>query len=178
MTPSALRGRSPLTDLPLVRLQSDATAQARQKSSPARALSFSLNDSGGHVPRTAYPKSGGIAAAFRDPTVSRATGWMDQMGSHDYYEPVVTSSVYFALDPDACQIKIGYTTRTPEERLDELRRRQRRPNLQLLGSMRGGYKLERAMHARFREHKREAHEWFDSCIAAEVLTLLSDEADL
>jgi hypothetical protein len=93
------------------------------------------------------------------------------MGEHDYYEPVVTSSVYFALDPDACQIKIGYTSRTPEERLHELR--ERRPNLELLGSLRGGHRLERAMHTRFRDYKREGQEWFSSEIIADVAELLA-----
>lgn len=104
------------------------------------------------MPPNGYPRPGSTSVTYRDRTARHATGSMDTMGQHDYYEPVVTSRVYFALDPDACQIKIGYTARTPEERLAELR--ERRPNLELLGSLRGGYKLERAMHMRFRDYRR------------------------
>jgi hypothetical protein len=118
-----------------------------------------------------YPKPGSTHVTDRNPTARAGTGSMDPMGEHDYYEPVITSRVYFALDPDACQIKIGYTTRTPEQRLQELQ--ARRPNLELLGSLRGGHRLERAMHNRFRNYKREGQEWFSSEIIADVAELLA-----
>lgn len=123
------------------------------------------------MPPNCYPRPGSTPVTHRDPTARHGTGSMDPMGQHDYYEPVITSRVYFALDPDACQIKIGYTSRTPEERLAELR--TRRPNLQLLGSLPGGHRLERAMHNRFSAYRREGHEWFSSEIVADVAQLLA-----
>ncbi len=77
--------------------------------------------------------------------------------------------VYFALDRDACQIKIGWSGNL-DRRIDDLRRA--RPSLELLGSLDGGYDLERAMHGRFRDYRCEGREWYTSEIAADVLRLL------
>lgn len=82
---------------------------------------------------------------------------------------VVIDRVYFLLDPDSCQIKIG-TTRHLANRLSAHRRV--RPNVELLGTMRGGRRLEAAMHARFEQYKREG-EWFSSEICKEVVELLT-----
>lgn len=77
----------------------------------------------------------------------QANGEMrEHLGAHDVYEPVVLSRVYFLLDAEACQIKIGYTTQLRRRvRAWELRRG--RP-LELLGTLRGGKPLERACAAR------------------------------
>ena len=117
-----------------------------------------------------YLRPGSTAVIDRDPTARHGTGSMDTMGEHDYYEPVVTDRVYFLLDPEACQIKIG-TTGNLEQRIKDHEQR-RGHKLELLGTMAGGYRLERAMHNRFSEHRQE-REWFDSCIAVDVLGLLS-----
>lgn len=94
------------------------------------------------------------------------------VGAHDRYEPVVVSRVYFILDPEACQIKIGYTEGDVDDRL-RAHEKKRGHKLDLLGSLPGGYDLERAMHGRFRDYRREAREWYSSEIIGEVAGLLA-----
>lgn len=94
------------------------------------------------------------------------------VGAHDVYEPTVLSRVYFILDAEACQIKIGYTERSVEGRL-KAHERKRGRKLDLLGSLPGGYDLERAMHGRFQKYRREAHEWYSSEIIGELAPLLA-----
>ena len=94
------------------------------------------------------------------------------LAREDDYEPTVCEWVYFALDPGECRIKIGWT-RDVQRRLRDLRRTCR--GLELLGALRGGYNLERAMHGRFRAYRCSGtREWYSSVIAAEVLGLLGE----
>lgn len=81
--------------------------------------------------------------------------------------------VYFALDREAAQIKIGYSTNIPR-RIAQLGARRGR-DLDLLGTMRGGYDLERAMHGRFAPYRCEAQEWYRSEIIGELAPLLEAE---
>lgn len=94
------------------------------------------------------------------------------VGAHDTYEPTIVSRVYFLLDREACQIKIGYTEDSVAKR-QRRHERQRGRKLELLGTMAGGYDLERAMHGRFREYRREAQEWYSSEIIGELAPLLA-----
>jgi hypothetical protein len=96
----------------------------------------------------------------------------ERVGSHDRYEPTIVSQVYFLLDAEACQIKIGYTENSVEVR-QRAHEKQRGRKLELLGTMRGGYDLERAMHGRFRDYRREANEWYSSEIIGELVPLLA-----
>ncbi len=89
----------------------------------------------------------------------------------DAAEPAVSTHVYFALDPDACQIKIGISENVPR-RIADLSTDRGRP-LDLLGTLQGGYNLERAMHGRFRPYRVEGREWYSSEIVAEVAALLA-----
>jgi hypothetical protein len=90
------------------------------------------------------------------------------------YDETPLGWVYFILDPNAAQIKIGYTAgRTIGRRLAQ--HRLRRKDLTVLGTLRGGRSLERALHSRFAEHRREGREWFSSEIAADVLWLIDGE---
>lgn len=78
--------------------------------------------------------------------------------------------VYFALDAETSQVKIGYTTNLVR-RMSQLER-QRGRKLDLLGSMRGGYNLERAMHGRFSKYRVEGNEWYSAEILGELVALL------
>jgi hypothetical protein len=91
--------------------------------------------------------------------------------SEDRYEKTYLTSVYFALDTEAAQIKIGISTNV-ERRLYELSNIRGR-NLDLLGTMKGGKALEQTMHHRFRPYLREGREWFSSEIIADVAQLLA-----
>jgi hypothetical protein len=82
----------------------------------------------------------------------------------------VSSIVYFVLDRDACQVKIGLTDNL-ERRMCELGWRRKGHELELLASLDGGYNLERAMHGRFRPWRVEGREWYSSEIAQDVLLL-------
>lgn len=79
-------------------------------------------------------------------------------------------NVYFLLDREACQIKIGWTQNV-KARIRDLTRQRGRP-LELLGVLAGDYNLERAMHGRFRQWRVEGREWYSSEIAADVLLIL------
>jgi hypothetical protein len=90
------------------------------------------------------------------------------------YDETPLGWVYFILDPNAAQIKIGYTSgRTIGRRLAQ--HSLRRKGLIVLGTLRGGRSLERALHSRFSGHRREGREWFSSEIAADVLWLIDGE---
>jgi hypothetical protein len=108
----------------------------------------------------------------RDPTAGRA---IEGGGPHEF---AVSSEpqgiVYALLDREVCQVKIGFTAKSARGRQREHERRRGR-RLELLGVMRGGRSLERAMHARFANHRAE-REWFGSEIAAELLPLLDKVA--
>jgi hypothetical protein len=82
------------------------------------------------------------------------------------------TSVYVLLDAEACQVKIGISEDV-ERRVADLSRIRGRP-LDLIGTMRGGYDLERAMHGRFREFRREGQEWYSSEILGDLEGLLVD----
>lgn len=96
---------------------------------------------------------------------------LETMGAHDWHEPTLLTRVYFVLDREVCQIKVGYTRRSVAARVRELERKRGR-KLELLGTLTGGYDLERAMHGRFREYRREGHDWYGSEIIADVAALL------
>lgn len=96
----------------------------------------------------------------------------ENVGAHDLHEPTVLSRVYFILDAEACQIKIGYTEVSVADRL-RAHERKRGRKLDLLGELAGGPALERAMHGRFRDYRREANEWYSSEIIGEVAGLLA-----
>lgn len=112
--------------------------------------------------------------AESDPTyreVCWANGEMrEHIGADDVYEPVILSHVYFLLDRMACQIKIGVTDHLGD-RVRRLTVERGRP-LELLGVLRGGRRLENALHERFQPWRVEPHEWYSSEIAADVLGLL------
>jgi hypothetical protein len=97
----------------------------------------------------------------------------EPVGAHDRYEPTVVSRVYFILDAPACQIKIGYAHTGDVAGRLAAHERKRGRKLDLLGSLPGGYDLERAMHGRFRDYRREAREWYSSEIIGEVAGLLA-----
>lgn len=90
------------------------------------------------------------------------------------YEGLPSRHVYFALDAEVSQIKIGISDNV-DRRVTELGRERGR-ELDLLGSMRGGYDLERAMHGRFRDYRRERNEWYSAEIIGEVEALLAQDA--
>lgn len=108
----------------------------------------------------------------KDWTYQGAIGWQ-KVGSHDHYEPTVLSRVYFILDAEVCQIKIGYVHDGNVNRRLRAWERRRGRKLDLLGSLTGGYDLERALHGRFRPYRREANEWYSSEIIGEVAELLA-----
>lgn len=105
----------------------------------------------------------------KNPTFGAVADSLDGLEADDY-EPTISERVYALLDPEACQIKIGWTKDVPRRQRDLERQRGRK--LELLGTMTGGYNLERAMHGRFREHRREANEWYSSEIIRELVPLL------
>lgn len=75
--------------------------------------------------------------------------WFDSAGRHN---------VYFAQDPAAGRIKVG-KSETIQTRLSELSRGS--PfRLQLVGTMPGGFRQERIVHAKFAEYRTHG-EWFD-----------------
>lgn len=84
------------------------------------------------------------------------------------YEGDTLERVYFALDSDAAQVKIGWT-RNVDRRLIQLRQQRQRP-IELLGTLDGGYNLERSLHQQFATYRREAREWYST----EILPLVSD----
>lgn len=86
------------------------------------------------------------------------------------YEGTPLQSVYFLLDPELCRIKIGVTVDVKARVRQHERQRGRK--LELLGTLKGGDRLEKAMHSRFAPLRAERGEWFSSEIAAEVLELL------
>lgn len=96
------------------------------------------------------------------------------LGQHDDEAPegIPLRSVYVVLDAEASQVKIGISANVP----DRLRRlsRERGRQLELIGTMRGGYDLERAMHGRFRPYRRERYEWYSAEILGELTGLLDD----
>lgn len=93
------------------------------------------------------------------------------IGTHDRYEPVLLERVYVLLDRAACQVKIGWTTRSVERRRQNIQSATGR-KLELVGTMRGGIELERCLHRRFSDYLREGNEWFSSEILADLLPLL------
>lgn len=80
--------------------------------------------------------------------------------------------MYFLLDYDASQVKIGYTEGSAEGRLQQYQQRRSTHRLELLGSLRGGYDLERCMHGRFAQYRVEGREWYSAEILPEVMELL------
>lgn len=107
---------------------------------------------------------------YYDPTYSQM---LDRVGADDpdyeltdriYAEP--TTRVYFALDREAAQIKIGISEDV-DRRVKELGAERGR-DLELLAAVPGGYNLERAMHGRFRDYRVERNEWYSSEIVGEL----------
>ena len=84
------------------------------------------------------------------------------------YDGTILERVYFALDSDAAQVKVGWTHNV-DRRLAQLRHQRQRP-IELLGTLRGGYNLERSLHQQFAPYRREAREWYST----EILPLVSD----
>ncbi len=89
----------------------------------------------------------------------------------EHYDETPLTHIYFALDREAAQIKVGITGNLNRRLVDLSRERGR--TLELLGTMRGGYNLERAMHGRFRPYRAEGKEWYSSEIVADVAKLLA-----
>jgi hypothetical protein len=116
-------------------------------------------------------------------TASRGYGWTDPTLFRVIYneqgdrfpdgkpEETILSRVYFALDSEACQVKIGFTYDV-KRRLKQLSHERGR-KLDLLGELRGGYDLERCLHQRFRPWRREGNEWYSTEIIGEVHSLLA-----
>jgi hypothetical protein len=86
------------------------------------------------------------------------------------HDETILSRVYAILDAEACQVKIGMTVNITR-RLGELSSERGRA-VEVLGTMRGGYDLERAMHGRFRRYRRERREWYSTEILGELIPLL------
>ena len=86
------------------------------------------------------------------------------------YDLTILGRVYFALDTQAAQVKVGLTGNVTR-RLASLSRERGRP-LELLGTLRGGYDLERCLHRRFAPWRAEAREWYSTEILPLVLDLL------
>lgn len=87
------------------------------------------------------------------------------------YDETPLTKVYFLLDAEACQVKIGITGNL-SQRIANLNS-QRGRKLELLGTMTGGYDLERAMHGRFHRYRVEGNEWYSSEIVGELAPLLA-----
>lgn len=87
------------------------------------------------------------------------------------YDETPLTKVYFLLDADACQVKIGITGNLTQ-RIANLNSERGR-KLDLLGTMTGGYDLERAMHGRFHRYRVEGREWYSSEIVGELVPLLA-----
>lgn len=89
-------------------------------------------------------------------------------------KPGYVHRVYFLLDHETCEVKIGFS--------DNYLRRQRElearrgHKLELLGTLNGGRRLERAMHSRFADH-RTSREWYTTEIAADVLSLVAADQE-
>jgi len=83
------------------------------------------------------------------------------------------SLVYFLLDYDASQVKIGFTEGTAESRLRKWQSHRPTHRLELLGVLRGSYDLERCMHGRFAQYRVEGREWYSAEILPEVMELLA-----
>jgi hypothetical protein len=85
--------------------------------------------------------------------------------------PACDTYVYFLLDHELGQVKIGWT-------LDVACRtralsRQRGRKLDLLGSIEGDYNLERLLHARFANYRAPGtREWYSTEILPELQHLL------
>jgi len=91
------------------------------------------------------------------------------------YDLVVLGRVYFLLDAEAAQVKIGLTGNL-QRRIADLSR-QRGRTLELLGTLKAGYDMERCLHQRFRGYRREGREWYSTEILPDVLELLTADGE-
>ena len=89
------------------------------------------------------------------------------------HEGTILSRVYFLLDRDACEIKIGYTTNM--DRRQAQLERQRGRKLDLLGAIPAGRHVETMFHRRW-DRYRNSGDWFSSEIIGEIAPILEDAA--
>ena len=82
--------------------------------------------------------------------------------------------IYFIKDTVSQEIKIGYSKRSPEQRLRDLQTGNPH-KLLLLGSISGRRDDEGCFHSRFAKHQLEG-EWFNGLIIEEVLAIISEHA--
>lgn len=87
------------------------------------------------------------------------------------YDQTQLRHVYFVLDAERAEIKIGYSANVAR-RLQALRL-ERGPALELLGTTQGGRTFENLLHKRFAPYRRSGREWFSTEIVAEVAELLA-----
>ena len=118
-----------------------------------------------------YDSGHGRNAARRDVTFTEVVNRLEPESDCEPYEETPLTHVYFLLDREAAQIKIGIAKNIANRQKQHERRRGRQ--LDLLGSIRGGAALEIAMHSRFAPWRREKHEWYSSEIIGEVAELLA-----
>jgi len=106
-----------------------------------------------------------------DLTFTEVVRALEPEDEDDGYEPTRLERVYFLLDREACQIKIGWT-RDLDRRKRQIEHERGRP-MELLGVLPGGYDLERSMHAQFGAYRREGREWYSSEIIGAIAPLLA-----
>lgn len=110
-----------------------------------------------------------------DPTFRQALALGEVAEDEDNGKTVGEKRVYFVLDAEAGQVKIG-VSRNVAARIREFSRSRGR-EVELLGTLIGGDALEIAMHSRFRPYRQERAEWFSAEILPEVLTLLDQDRE-
>lgn len=104
-----------------------------------------------------------------DPTCAQAHA--NTQPERETYEETPLTRVYFAIDHDKAQVKIGVTSDV-DRRLTQLKH-DRGHELDLIGSVAGGRTLEDCLHARFAPYRREGREWYTTEILPEVQTILA-----
>ena len=104
-------------------------------------------------------------------TYLRVLDSLEPEPEREVYDETPLTHIYFLLDHDAAQIKIGIAKDVEARKRQHERARGRK--LDLLGAIRGGAALEIAMHSRFAPYRREKREWYSSEIIGEVADLLA-----
>jgi len=111
---------------------------------------------------------------WTDPTLTLAFHSLFPNEPYEPFDQTITERVYFLLDTEASQVKIGRSANI-QRRISDLSQKRRGP-LELLGTLNGGLRLEHAMHARFRPYRREGNEWYSAEILPDVLAILTESS--
>jgi hypothetical protein len=83
-------------------------------------------------------------------------------------------SVYFLIDREAAQVKIGYTSDV-QRRVRDLSHERGNP-LELAGEISGDSRFERILHERFRPYRiMGTREWYSTEIMRDIFLLLACE---